>query len=122
MQRNDICDTFILRSRSQDTSKNCFITTKPKQMRQLIIILCLLPTVILAQTIQGPITTCNGNCETYTIQSNTSGPFVWNISDVESENIVGESLDICWSNTSTHTIAVSDLSATPGEHLSLIHI
>ena len=103
-------------------SENLIVIIKPNKMRQLILLLFILPLSMLAQTIQGPITACKDDCATYAFQSSTSGPFVWNISGIETGNTIGENVEICWTEQGNQTIAVTDVSATPGNHLSTLSV
>ena len=78
----------------------------------------MLPLTLLGQTIQGPAEVCLNECSLYLIQSSSSGPFVWNITGITSNNIIGEEVEICWTEQGMQTIAVTDVSATPGDHLT----
>ena len=91
-------------------------------MRQLILLLLILPCSLLSQVIQGPAEVCINECATYTMQSNSSGPFVWNISGITTNNIIGEEVEICWTEQGEQTIAVTDVSATPGDHLTTYNV
>jgi len=91
-------------------------------MRQLILLFFIIPISLFSQNIQGPTSACLNDCVTYTFESSTSGPFVWNISGIDTDNLIGESVEICWTNTGEQTIAVTDLSATPGDHLTTLSI
>lgn len=91
-------------------------------MRHILILLILLPLTLFAQTIQGPIATCINDCATYTFESNSSGPFIWNMAGVNANSMIGESVEICWSERGNQIITVTDVSASPGNHLTTLSV
>ena len=91
-------------------------------MRYFILLLFFIPISLFSQSIQGPQSTCKNDCAMYTMQSTSSGPFVWNVSGIDSENLVGESVEICWTDIGDQTIAVTDVSAVPGQHLTTLNV
>lgn len=91
-------------------------------MRHLVLLLFILPFSLLSQNIEGPTEVCLNECFTYTMQSSSSGPFVWNISGIENSNLVGESLEICWTEEGEQVIAITDVNATPGDHLTTLSV
>lgn len=87
-------------------------------LRIAFIFAVLFPYSLLSQSIIGESEVCLYECESYMIQTTGSGPFIWTVSGGYSNSDTGEEVTICWEEIGNQTIAVTDVSATPGSHLT----
>lgn len=79
--------------------------------RIMLFLIGLSPTTF-AQTISGTNTLCEGECAVYAVSGGTA-PYLWTIGNGSPTSFSGATLNICWANTGTGTINVTDANNAP---------
>ncbi|MBK8472715.1 MAG: hypothetical protein IPL33_11450 [Sphingobacteriales bacterium] len=69
----------------------------------------LLPTALLAQTIGGTTTVCEGECLSYTASGGTA-PYTWTVTGGTPTLFVGTNVNICWGTSGSGNITLTDAS------------
>lgn len=69
----------------------------------------LLPTALLAQTIGGTTTVCEGECLSYTASGGTA-PYTWTVAGGTPTLFVGTNFNICWGTSGSGNITLTDAS------------
>lgn len=74
-----------------------------------IMLIVYISQIGFAQTIVGTATLCEGECAGYTVSGGLA-PYSWTIGGGSPSSFTGSSLNICWGNAGTGSIAVTDVN------------
>ncbi len=91
-------------------------------LRYFILLLTILPSMLISQTIEGIEEVCLEECQQYTLISNGSGPIIWKSSGGYVQQSADYNATICWHSSGNQILTATDITAAWGEHLAILNV